>query len=63
MDILQKIAEEAFGMEAQQFTDKAIYAKMPDHVKKILNSAHFEHKPYHTPLGKRNETQWPWSAV
>ena len=39
LDVLRKIetAKEAFGSEAQQFIDKAIYAKMPDHVKKILN--------------------------
>ena len=32
LDILQKTAIEAFGLEAQQFIDKPIYAKMPDHV-------------------------------
>ena len=34
LDVLQKTAKESFGSEAQQFIDKAIYAKMPDHVKK-----------------------------
>ena len=29
LDVLQKTAKEAFGSEAQQFIDKAIYAKMP----------------------------------
>ena len=38
--------KEVFGSEAQQFNDKAIYAKMPDHVKKILNRACLEDKPY-----------------
>ena len=37
-----KTAKEAFGAEAQQFFDKAMYAKMPDHVKKILNRAYLE---------------------
>ena len=37
---------EAFRAETQQFIDKAIYAKMPDHVKKILNRAYLEDKPY-----------------
>ena len=46
LDALQKPAKEAFGSEAQRFIDKAIYAKMPDHVKKILNSAYLEDKPY-----------------
>ena len=43
---MQKTAREAFGSEAQKFVDKAIYAKMPDHVKKILNRAYLEDKPY-----------------
>ena len=46
LDVLQKTAKEAFGTEAQQFIDKAIYAKMPNHVKKILNRAYLEDKPY-----------------
>ena len=46
LDALQKTAKEAFGSEAQNFIDKAIYAKMPDHVKKILNRAYLEDKPY-----------------
>ena len=46
LDTLQKTAKEAFGSEAQRFIDKAIYAKMPDHVKKILNRANLEDKPY-----------------
>ena len=46
LDALQKTAKEAFGSEAQRFIDKAIYAKMPDHVIKILNRAYLEDKPY-----------------
>ena len=46
LDTLQKTAKEAFGSEAQKFIDKAIYAKMPDHVKKIPNRAYLEDKPY-----------------
>ena len=46
LDVLQKTAKEAFRSDAQQFKDKAIYAKMPDHVKKILNRAYLEDKPY-----------------
>ena len=46
LDTLQKTAKEAFGSEAQRFIDKAIYAKMPDHVKTILNRAYLEDKPY-----------------
>ena len=46
LDVLQKTVKETFGAEAQQFTDKAVYAKTPDHVKKTLNRAHLEDKPY-----------------
>ena len=46
LDVLQKTAKEEFGSEAQHIIDKAIYAKMPDHVKKILNRAYLEDKPY-----------------
>ena len=46
LDTLQKTALEAFGSKAQQFIDKAIYAKMPHHFKKILNRAYLEDKPY-----------------
>ena len=46
LDVLQKTAKEAFVPEAQKFLAKAIYAKMPDHVKKILNRAYLEDKPY-----------------
>ena len=45
-DVLQKTAKEAFGSEAQQFIDKAIYAKLPEHVKKIFNRAYLEDKLY-----------------
>ena len=45
VDLLQKTAKEAFGAEAQQFIDKAIYAKMPDHVKKMLKRAYLEDTP------------------
>ena len=44
LDVLQKTAKEAFGTEAQTFLDKAIYAKMPHHVKKIFNRAFLEDK-------------------
>ena len=41
-DTLPKTAKKAFGCEAQKF----IYAKVPDHVKKILNRGYLEDKPY-----------------
>ena len=42
----KKTAKEAFGTEAQLFIDKNIYAKIPDHVMKILNRAYLEDKTY-----------------
>ena len=42
LDILQKTAKEALGSEAQKFIDEAFFAKMPDHVEKILNRAYFQ---------------------
>ena len=58
LDVLRKTAKEAFGSEAQQFIDKAIYSKMPDHVKKILNRAYLEDKTlqrYRTPPRKKRK--------
>ena len=46
LDVLQRTAKETFGPEAQIFIDKAIYAKIPDHVKKISNRAYLEYKLY-----------------
>ena len=46
LDVLQKTAKEAFRSEAQQFIEKATYAKMPDHLKKIFNRAYLEDKLY-----------------
>ena len=46
LDISQKAAKEAFDSEAQQLINKAIYVKMPDHAKKIINRAYLEDKTY-----------------
>ena len=46
LDTLQKTAIKAFGSEAQNFIDKGVYAKMPDHNKKILNRAYLEDNSY-----------------
>ena len=43
---MQKTAKEVFGVETQHIIDKEIFAKMPDHVKKILNHAYLEAKPH-----------------
>ena len=44
--MLQKTAKKAFEPEAQKFIDKAIYAKIPGHVKKIFIRAYLEEKPH-----------------
>ena len=42
LDELQKLAKNAFGVAAQAIIDQFIYAKMPPHLKKSINQAHFE---------------------
>ena len=61
LDVLQKTAKEPFGPEAQKFIDKAIYAKMPDHVKKILNRAYLEDKPYNDIVLKERRALMAWA--
>ena len=42
LDELQKLAKDAFGVDAQAITEQFIYAKMPPHLKKSINQAHLE---------------------
>ena len=42
LDELQKSAKDAFGVAAQEITERFIYAKMPPHLKKSVNQAHLE---------------------
>ena len=46
LDTLQETAKNALGFETLQFIDKTIYPKIPAYVKKILNMAYLENKPY-----------------
>ena len=39
---LQKLAKDAFGVDAQAIIEQFIYAKMPPHLKKSINQAHLE---------------------
>ena len=41
-DELQKLAKDAFGVDAQAIIEQFIYAKMPPHLKKSINQAHLE---------------------
>ena len=42
LDELQKLAKNAFGVDAQAIIEQFIYAKMPPHLKKSINQAHLE---------------------
>ena len=43
---LQKLAKDAFGVDAQAIIEQFIYAKMPPHLKKSINQAHLENGTY-----------------
>ena len=43
---LQNLAKYAFGVAAQVIIDQFIYAKMPPHMKKLINQAHLENGTY-----------------
>ena len=42
LDELQKLAKDAFGVDAQAIIEQFIYAKMPPHLKESINQAHLE---------------------
>ena len=42
LDELQKLAKDAFGVDAQAIIEQFIYAKMPPHLKKSINQAHLD---------------------
>ena len=42
LDVLQKLAKDAFGIAAHAIIEQFIYAKMPPHLKKSINQAHLE---------------------
>ena len=46
LDELQKLAKDAFGVDAQAIIEQFIYAKMPPHLKKSINQAHLENGTY-----------------
>ena len=46
LDELQKLAKDAFGITAHAIIEQFIYAKMPPHLKKIVNQAHLENGTY-----------------
>ena len=46
LDELQKLAKDAFGVAAQAIIEQFIYVKMPPHLKKSINLAHFENGTY-----------------
>ena len=46
LDELQKLAKDAFGVDAQAVNEQFIYAKMPPHLKKSINQAHLQNGTY-----------------
>ena len=46
LDELQKLAKDAFGVDAQAIIEQFIYDKMPPHLKKSINQAHLENGTY-----------------
>ena len=42
LDDFQKLAKDAFGIDAQAIIEQFIYAKKPPHLKKSINQAHLE---------------------
>ena len=46
LDELQKLAQDAFGVDAQAIIEQFIYAKMPPHLKKSINQALLENGTY-----------------
>ena len=42
----QKLAQEAYGDDAPKFIEASIYAKMPAHLKRVLNQARLETESY-----------------
>ena len=57
-DELQKWARDAFGVDAQAIIEQFINAKMPQHLKKSKNKAHFENGTFeHTVTHLENELE------
>ena len=46
LDELQKLAKDAFGIAAHAIIEQFINAKMPPHLKKLINQAHLENGTY-----------------
>ena len=46
LDELQKLAKDAFGVDAQAIIEQFIYAKIPPQLKKSINQAHLENGTY-----------------
>ena len=46
LEKLQKVAKDAFGVDAQAIIEQFIYAKMPPHLKNLINHAHLENGTY-----------------
>ena len=48
LETYQKLAQEAYGEDAPRFIETSFYAKMPAHLKRVINQARLERVPYET---------------
>ena len=48
LEIYQKLAQEAYAEDAPRFIETSFYAKMPAHLKRVLNQARLETASYET---------------
>ena len=48
LETYQKLAQESYAEDAPRFIETSYYAKMPTHLKRVLNQARLETAPYET---------------
>ena len=48
LETYQKLAQEAYAEDAPRFIETSFYAKMPAHLKRVINQARLETAPYET---------------
>ena len=46
LEEIQKLAKDAFGIAARTIIEQFVYAKIPPHLKKLMNQAHLENGSY-----------------
>ena len=54
----QKLAQEAYGDDAPKFIETSFYAKMPTHLKRVLNQARLETESYEMMVQHLERERW-----